>query len=135
MSEPLPPAYIKFMRQNTMNMDCAVASLAMLFGVNYEESLAACVQACPHVLDHGMRWTEIREAADILGGHAKLLQRGRYDIEEATGLLNVRNGAEDHAVLLWEGRIVEGNGELWLDPDEYLKHYHYQPYSLLVRTA
>lgn len=135
MSEPLPPAYIKFQRQNGHNPDCAVASLAMLFSVNYEEALAACIQANADVLEHGMTWSEMREAADILGGQVKLLRRGQYDIEEATGLLNVKNGVEDHAVLLWAGRIVEGNGELWLDPDDYLRHYKHQPYSLLVRTA
>jgi hypothetical protein len=123
VSEPLPPAYIKLQRQNGQNPDCAVASMGMLFGVNYE------------VLEEGMTWAQMREAADLLGGSVKLLPRGRYDIEEATGLLNVKNGVEDHAVLLWAGRIVEGNGELWLEPDDYLAHYKYQPYSLLVRTA
>jgi hypothetical protein len=135
VSEPLPPAYIKLQRQNGQNPDCAVASMGMLFGVNYEEALAACLGANPDVLEEGMTWAQMREAADLLGGSVKLLPRGRYDIEEATGLLNVKNGVEDHAVLLWAGRIVEGNGELWLEPDDYLAHYKYQPYSLLVRIA
>jgi hypothetical protein len=135
VSDPLPPAYIKFMRQNGSNPDCAVSSLAMLFGVNYEESLAACVQANPDVLEDGMTWQEMRQAAALLEGEVELVPRGRYDIEEDTGLLNVKNGVEDHAVLLWAGRIIEGNGEMWLEAADYLRHYHYQPYSLLVRTA
>lgn len=135
MSDPLPPAYVKFMRQNTVSHDCVIASLAMLFGVNYEESLAACVLANPHVLEEGMTWAQARRAAEELGGEVRLVPRGRYDIDEATGLLNVKSRSEDHAVFLWAGRIVEGNGEFWLDPDDYLRHYKYRPYSLMVRTA
>jgi hypothetical protein len=69
-----------------------------------------------------------------LGVDVKLVQRGRYDIEEATGLLNVQGRHEDHAVLLWAGRIVEGNGEMWLEPESYLRHYKYKAHSLLVRV-
>jgi hypothetical protein len=134
VSEPLPPAYVKLTRQNGTNRDCAVASLSMFCCVNYEEALAACVLAQPAVLDCGMTWPEIRKAADILGADVKLVRSGRYDIDEATGLLNVRGRRDDHAVFLWEGRIVEGNGELWLEPSEYLRHYKYRAHSLLVRV-
>jgi hypothetical protein len=64
----------------------------------------------------------------------RLIRRGRYDIEEATGLLNVRNAKEDHAVFLWAGRIMEGNSEGWLEPEDYLRHYKYRAHSLLVRV-
>lgn len=134
MSEPLPPSYIKLVRQNGFNTDCCVATLAVLFSMNYEEALAACVVSQPGVLDIGMTWTEIRRVADALGGVVKLIRRGFYDLDEATGILNVKNGQEDHVVFLWAGRIIEGNGEMWLDAEEYLRHYNYKPYSLLVRT-
>ena len=134
MSEPLPPNYLKFTRQNGMNGDCAIAALAMLCGMNYEETLAACVLVQPAVLDSGMTWPDFRKAADAMGCDVKLLRRGRYDLDEATGILNVQRKGEDHAVFLWEGRIIEGNGEMWLYPDQYLAHYKYRPYSLLVRV-
>jgi hypothetical protein len=136
VSEPLPPAYIKFMRQNTVNSDCVVSALAMLSGVTYEVALAACVIVKPDVLEQGMgRWENVKRAASILAQTTRVVPRGRYDLDEDTGLLHVKSRKEDHVVLLWAGRIIEGNGELWLDPDDYLRHYNYQPYSLLVRTA
>lgn len=107
----------------------------MLFGVNYEESLAACVIVVPSVLHYGMSWSEARKAARKLGGETKLLRRGRYDVEEDTGLLNVRKSGHDHAVFLWAGRVIEGNGEMWERPADYFAHYKYQPYSLLVRIT
>jgi hypothetical protein len=134
MTEPLPPAYIKFARQNGVNADCVVAAISTLFCVTYEEALAACLVAQPDVLESGMSWPDVIAAVEELGAEARLVRRGRYDIEEATGLLNVKNTKEDHVTVLWAGRIVEGNGELWLFPDDYFGHYKYRPYSLLVRT-
>lgn len=135
MGEPLPPSYIKAVRQNGFNRDCGVATIATLGGVNYEEALAAAVQVQPDVLDIGLTWGEIRRACEVLGIECVLKRRGHYDIEEDTGILNVKNRKEDHVVFLWAGRIIEGNFECWADPDEYLRHYHYQPQSLLVRVA
>ena len=135
MSEPLLPSYIKAVRQNGHNRDCTIATIATLAGVNYEEALAAAVLVQPAVLEAGMTWREIRETCDELGIECVLKQRGRYDLDEDTGILNVRNGSNDHAVFLWAGRIIEGNFECWLDPDDYFKQYRYRPYSLLVRTA
>ena len=135
MSEPLPPSYIKAVRQNGFNRDCTIATIATLAGVNYEEALAACVQVQPEVLAVGLTWSQIRRACDVLGLQCELKRRGYYDIEEASGILNVKNRKEDHVVFLWAGRIIEGNFECWLEPEDYLRHYNYKPYSLLVRVG
>ena len=132
--KPGPPDYIKFTRQNTQSSDCVVATLAMMFAIPYEESLAACVSVNPEVLEEGMTWPDIKDTAEDLGGEVRLVRRGRYDINTATGLLNVKRTGEDHIVLLWEGRIIEGNGEFWRHPSQYLRHYKYKPYSLMVIT-
>jgi len=136
--EPAPllqPAFFKFVRQNSVNADCAVASLAMMFGVTYEESLAACLLVCPEVLHSGMQFKRMKQAAMMLGGKVKSIRRGEYDVEEATGVLYVETKKDAHAVYLWAGRIMEGNGEGWLDPEDYFTHNKWKPGSLLVRVS
>lgn len=135
MSEPLQPSYIKAVRQNGLNRDCAVATIATLAGVNYEEALAACVTVRADMLDRGLTWPEIQRSCDELGIDYVLKRRGRYDLEEDTGILNVQNAKEDHVVFLWAGRVIEGNFEMWLDPEEYLKQYKYRAGALLVRVG
>jgi hypothetical protein len=135
MTAPLFPSFTRLMPQNGLNGDCAVATIAMACLVNYEEALSAAVQAQPAVLETGMSWTEIREACDMLGCDMKLVRRGFYNIDEDSGILNVKKRGQDHVCVLWEGRIIEGGRDLWLHPDEYLRHYGYKPYSLLVRIG
>jgi hypothetical protein len=135
MSKPLPPAFVRLMRQNGINGDCAIFALATLCGTSYEEALAACVCVLPSVLDDGLKIPQIRRAAKLLGAPMRRVPPGRYDIEEATGILYVRKGKDDaHVVVLWAGRVIDGEGSLWLHPEDYLRHHKYAPYSLLVRT-
>jgi hypothetical protein len=65
----------------------------------------------------------------------KRLQPGEYDLSDATGVLSVRfrKGANWHVVMLWAGRVIDGNGEHWLDPDDYFAHSGGKPAELLVR--
>lgn len=134
MSEPLLPFYLKAVRQNGLNRDCTIATIATFAGINYEEALAAALLVEPGVLGHGMTWPQIRRACHGLQIPTRLKRRGQYDLEEETGILNVKRRTEDHVCFLWAGRIIEGNFEGWLDPEEYLRHYSYTPQSLLVRT-
>jgi hypothetical protein len=61
----------------------------------------------------------------------------KYD-DDATGILHVSRVAlglgqpSEHVVLLWEGRVIDGNGELWSDVDLYLKHYGWEAKALMV---
>jgi hypothetical protein len=134
MTDALPPFYLKAMRQNGHNADCAVATIATLCGINYEESLAACVTVAPDVLLFGMTWPEIRKACEALGVETTIKRAGRYDISEDTGILHVRKPKVSHVVFLWAGRIIDGNMEMWLEPDDYLRHYKWTAQSLLVRA-
>jgi hypothetical protein len=133
----LPPAMIRLVRQSGVEQDCVVASLSTLLGLTYNETLIHCAKANPDCLNIGMTWKEARKAAKRAGAKMRVLRRGGYDVTEATGLLCVqrkRNGhTEQHAVLLWAGRICDGNGELWLDPEDYFEQYGYRHTSLLVR--
>ena len=129
-----PPHMVRVIKQNGMHADCSVASLATLFGTTYDEALIVAGSVQPAVLGCGMTWREMRLTAKRMGGKTRLLRSGQYDIEEATGILCVKRDDSEHVVFLWEGRIVDGNGELWLSPQDYLTHYKYRATGLLVRV-
>jgi hypothetical protein len=112
-----------------------VSTLAMLAGVMYEDALLACGKVNPRVLETGMTWHQIRAAAKRLGLKTRTIHK--YD-DDATGILHVSRVAlglgqpSEHVVLLWEGRVVDGNGELWSDASDYLRHYGWEAKALLV---
>jgi hypothetical protein len=134
----LPPFMMRLVRQSGIETDCVVASLATLLGLTYTQCLVHCAKVNPNVLTHGMNWTDTAKAARLAGVKMKALRWGRFDPDEATGLLSVmrtkHDTREEHAVLLWAGRICDGNGELWLSISDYLHAYGYKATSLLVRA-
>ncbi len=124
------PTLVRFVRQRPPHGDCGVATLATLAQCTYEEALAAVVRYQPAVLQSGLDWQEMRRAAKRLGLTTRL--RRRYDINEATGILRLRNlKGEEHYTYLWAGRIVD-SGDGWEDPDDYLQHHGYTPTALLT---
>ncbi len=129
---------VRLVRQSGIETDCVVASLASLLGLTYTQALIHCAKANPDVLTAGMNWPDTRKAARLAGVRTRILQSGRFDLAESTGVLCVvrtKHGKKDeHAVLLWEGRIVDGNGELWLSSEDYCSAYGYKPTSILVRV-
>ena len=131
------PTLVRFVKQSGHHGDCAVVCVAMLGGVLYEDALIACAKVNPHVLQSGLTWPQIRAASKRLGVKVKTLHPA--DLSESTGILWVSRVAlgvssvdPEHVVFLWDGRIVDGNGELWLDTADYLKHYGYEAKGLLV---
>ena len=127
----LTPDVVRLVRQSGHHADCGVASLAMLAGVMYEDALAA-FRSPLDVLKTGVSWPRMHRAAKRLGVATRV--RRTFDVNEATGILNVIRKEDEHLVFLWAGRIVDGNGEMWIDPADYFKHYNYEPKGLLVRT-
>lgn len=136
MGHSMMPSVIRFVKQSGHHGDCAIAALAMFAGVMYEDALIACATVRGDVLTSGMTWTQIKAAAKRLGVKTRVLQA--YDITEATGVLHVSRvaigagGIAEHVVLLWEGRVLDGNGEFWRDPEDYLRHYGMEAKGLLV---
>lgn len=134
----LPPLMMRLVRQSGIESDCVVASLATLLGLTYTQCLVHCAKVNPHVLTHGMNWPDTRKAARLAGIATKIVKSGRFDVSEATGLLAVtrtkHEKKEEHVVLLWAGRVCDGNGELWLDASDYCAAYGYKATSLLVRV-
>ncbi len=126
------PEPIRLVKQTGVHGDCAVSTLAMLVGVTYEEALAAFERPASVLVD-GADWGAIRKAARRLKVATRLL-RTRFDLDEDTGVLALKKArADEHLVFLWEGRIIDGNGELWRMPMAYLDAYGYMPTGLLVR--
>lgn len=131
------PTLVRFVRQSGHHGDCAIATLAMLAGVMYEDALLAAAKVNPNVLHEGMTWPQIRAAAKRLGLKTRTIHA--YD-DDQTGILWVhpvalganRGDLTEHVVFLWEGRVIEGNGELWMELDTYLRHYGYEAKALLV---
>ena len=130
------PTLVRFVRQSGHHPDCSVSMLAMFAGVMYEDALLAAAKANPHVLKEGMTWAQIRKAARYLGLKTRIVKT--YDADESTGILHVSRVAlglgpmSEHVVFLWEGRVIDGDGELWLTTSDYLRHYGYEAKGLLV---
>lgn len=121
------PEMVRIVRQDGTLPDCAVAAVAMLCGVTYGEALAAFPKPVS-VMKIGAYLTEVQCAAKRLGVKTRI--RKRFDVDEDTGVLHV-SGKDEHVLLLWDGRIIDGNGELWLHPQTYFGTYKYTPKSLI----
>lgn len=130
----VPPDMVRWVPRNAENGDCAITALQLATGMTYESVLAGALKVSPNILTNGLSWPEIRRIARKLGFNTKLLRRGRYDLDEATGILNVVHKKDGHHVVyLWEGRVIEPQFQsLWKDPDAFLKHHKYRATSLLV---
>ena len=110
-------------------MDCAVACLAMLCGVEYEVALAAFRH---NVSARGATIRQLQQAARRLKT-TLVWSRRRVDVETETGLLCVRSAQwpNDHLVVLKEGQIIDTDWTLW-DADVFLAAYKAKPISFLT---
>lgn len=101
--------------------DCGVACLAMICGVPYENALVAVAQEAPNVCITGVWTDQIVRAAKLLG--FSLRRRKRFDLDADTGILHIHfpklTSDREHFVVLWEGRIIDTDGGLYLN-DVYL---------------
>lgn len=131
-----PPDVLRWSPRSAGHGDCTIAAIELACGVTYEQALAAAVQVDPNVLDRGLHGTEIVRTVQLLGFAGEL--RRTYNLEEDTGMLFVqeRGGRRvHHVVYLWEGRILEPRDDrrqLWLSAEQFLKHYRYKAYGLIV---
>jgi hypothetical protein len=113
--------------------DCAIATLAMLSGLPYEDVLIAAARTAE--CETGMYLTQIQKVASELGIELVAKKSGRYDIESDTGILRVsdRKAKNYHVVVLRRGLVIETDGSLW-DADVYLASKRYKAGSLLVEA-
>jgi hypothetical protein len=130
----LPPDFVRFVPQNGEDADCAVATLGTLFGLTRDEALIAFGAAAPSVLIDGMTDAEVDEALASINAKFKRVPPSQFDLHEATGVLAVGKRSLEHYTFLWAGRIIDGRGEHWLDPEDFLAHYKFKPIHLIVRV-
>lgn len=111
--------------------DCAVAVLAMVLGVTYEDALVAVAAEAPQVLHEGTPIAAFKRAARRLG--ARVSVSGTYDLDASAGVLavNADSWPMTHLVVLRDGMIVETDGLLW-DADVFFRHYRAKPGPLFV---
>lgn len=114
--------------------DCAVACLAMLLNVSYEDVLVAFRT---NIYRTGANIWQMKAAAKRLGQPLRLTRKvAPGDLENGHGILSVRSALWplDHVVVLREGTVVDTDATLW-DVDVYLAAYKAEPLSLLVLEA
>jgi len=112
--------------------DCAVAATAMLCGVDYPTALAAFSRPAQVLREGVSPWAEFRRACRRLGVQTRV--KRRPDLERDTGILYLTDDEHGHVCLLWEGRIVDGDGMLWLFVVDYLQHRGMTAHTLLERV-
>jgi len=106
--------------------DCAVAALATLLRVPYEEMLVAAAKVQPLVLVRGLHNDEIIEVAAAFG--RVLVEESGTELDlKATGILGGKlasnTGEDEHAVVVSGGILFDpDDGEVWRVKD-YIKHY------------
>jgi hypothetical protein len=137
-----PPDVLYWHPRTPEHGDCVVAALSLATGVTYETALAEAARLQADVLKTGLTWHETRKIAKKLGFKSMIERAGKFDLEEATGLLHVyikgQMKTSSHAVYLWEGRVIEpmyARTQLWLDASAFLAHYKYRAGSLMVMKA
>ncbi len=137
-----PPDVIRWSPRSAGNGDCVVAAIEIACGVTYEQALEAAVREVPErIMKNGILIRETRRIVKRLGWESKL--RYKFDVDEDTGILFVdqpqygEEGSCEHAVYLWEGRIIEPQNarrQLWLNASAFLAHYKTKATHLLEIT-
>jgi hypothetical protein len=111
-------------------MDCAVACLAMVLGVSYEDVLMAFTH---NVMREGVTIRQLRNAARRLGYRLQWTRR-IGDLETGMGILCVKSPkwtGIDHLVVLKDGLIVDTDATIW-DQDVFMSAYEATPTSLMT---
>ena len=113
MSDALPIIRVIVQRSSG---DCAIATLAMYLGVNYEDILSVASQTVNRPLLHraGMWTKDIKATAGALGVSLKM--RRTFDPEMADGILVMK----EHVAILRDGIVIDpSDGTIW-DADVYI---------------
>ncbi len=114
------PTALSIVSQRTAG-DCAVACLAMLLGLSYEQVRVAFKRQVER--DGASVW-QIQAAAARL--HRRLRFRTTVDLETSTGILWVRSPRcprlQEHVVILKDGHVITTDQALF-EADVYLHVY------------
>lgn len=122
--------------------DCAVACLAMLAALSYEDALRAVCSVDEMGASDGLYLTKFVEAASEVG--IVLVPRRRFRPETAVGVMyyaHKKNENERHVNLVKRGVVFDTNRRVWLNErgktglEHFCRHYSYVAQMLLVEAA
>lgn len=109
--------------------DCGICALGTLLHKTYEDIVVIADQFYGASWKNGLWATQIIAIAEQFG--VELIKRRKYDLDVDTGILickvierypNTKPKAQDHAVLLHDGKIFDWDMTVW-DPDAFKSHY------------
>ena len=110
------PAVIEPIVQKAMG-DCVIACIAMILGVPYQEASKAALDVKPQPHSTGLTTREAQKIANKLVGHPFQIVNTKgadLDFDNETGILYVRMSRSYHAVILFEGVVVDpSDGLVW----------------------
>jgi hypothetical protein len=114
---------IKPVRQRA-KLDCAIAAIGTLLGLDYEVVLDAAKRVCRRLPKDGLNADQIRKTIRALGCTVSTKRKFGTDEEyigEETGLVVVKVGTCEHVVVAFNGSIYDPQEGVFYDPDGYLK--------------
>lgn len=119
------------MPQKQSGDDCAIVALSILLDLPYPKVASAVARIAPTAFQAGLWNTQIAQVAKALG--MPLRVKRRFKIEDRqTGILTMEMEDGCHAVVLFEGVVVNpGDGRNW-NYQAYMKKARAKPISLLV---
>lgn len=117
--------------------DCAVACLAMLLGVGYQQARSACPR---NVGSEGLTPRQIRNVAKKLGQPLRYLKVGRFDPDNVVGVLHLQRPFVDskdvdyHVAVIVNGVIYNpADGLIWTSAEALNKARRWEPLGVFVR--
>ena len=125
------PATLFLTTQRTLT-DCAIAALAMVLGLGYEQVRERTIKLIKN-FEEGLTSREIARVAKSFKRSLKVIDKMDDDtVNELVGLMVVRRGNVYHALVLFHGVLYDpSDGTLW-EPSAYFHTTKRTPFRLLV---
>lgn len=137
----MPPDMIRHVRQEGTHGDCGIATLATYLGVTYEEVLIEAAKVRRNVLKVGLHWKDMIKVAERFQTTLVVAKFDADDLDDITGVIGLKRMnpdssatqlTQEHVVYLWLGRIIDGDGDHWADPEDYFKTTNFEMTGVLV---
>ena len=113
------PAIIELIIQKDIG-DCAIAALAMVLGIPYAEVCHTALELYPASSSAGLTTRQMLAVTRKLGRNLQSIPIQEVQLDAETGILDVRIKRRYHAVVLFEGVVVNPADGLIYNLDTYL---------------
>ena len=100
--------------------DCAIACLAMVLGLPYAEVCSVALALYPTSSSKGLTTRQMFAVVRALGRTLQSIPTKDTQLDAETGILDVRIGRRYHAVVLFEGVVINPADGLIYNLDTYL---------------